>query len=143
MVGEPSSGDSLGHTVRIGRRGSINAELRVHGVQGHTAFPEQIDNPVHRLAPFMAELTAEDWDDGDEHFPPTSCQVSNLNAGTGADNVSPGSVTLMFNFRNGPSSPFKQLKGRIESMLSRTRCHNGLEHGRRNLGRPVHCAAWQ
>ncbi|NND45317.1 MAG: succinyl-diaminopimelate desuccinylase [Xanthomonadales bacterium] len=119
LVGEPSSQEVFGDTVRVGRRGSISAKLIVRGVQGHTAFPHKVDNPVHRLAPFLAELVAERWDEGDDDFPPTHCQVSNINAGTGAENVTPGTAELMFNFRNGPASPGADLKSRIEAMLER------------------------
>ena len=119
LVGEPSSQQRFGDTVRIGRRGSISARLWIKGVQGHTAFPHTIDNPVHRMAPFLGELVATHWDDGDGDFPPTHCQVSNLQAGTGAENVTPGMADLMFNFRNAPSSPAAALKTRIESMLGR------------------------
>ena len=118
LVGEPSSSERLGDVVRIGRRGSINAVLDVHGVQGHSAFPEKGDNPVHRLVPMLAQLTSETWDEGDDRFPPSHCQVTNLQAGTGAENVTPGSVRLMFNFRNGPASPAGQLRERLEAMLA-------------------------
>jgi succinyl-diaminopimelate desuccinylase len=117
LVGEPSSMQRLGDTVRIGRRGSVNAVLTVRGVQGHTAFPQAVDNPVHRLAPFLVELTTTQWDGGDAQFPPSHCQVSNIAAGTGAENVTPGTVRLMFNFRNGPASPPDLLRSRIETML--------------------------
>ena len=117
LVGEPSSQKALGDTVRIGRRGAINATLRVEGVQGHTAFPENVDNPVHRLASFLDELVNATWDEGDEAFPPTSCQVSNINAGTGATNVTPAFATLDFNFRNGGATPAEMLYQRVESML--------------------------
>jgi succinyl-diaminopimelate desuccinylase len=118
VVGEPSSMQLLGDTVRIGRRGSVNAVLTVRGVQGHTAFPQAVDNPVHRLAPFLVELTATRWDEGDEQFPPSHCQVSNIAAGTGAENVTPGTVRLMFNFRNGPASSPDALRSRVETMLA-------------------------
>jgi succinyl-diaminopimelate desuccinylase len=119
VVGEPSSQDVFGDTVRIGRRGSIAARLAVHGVQGHTAFPHQIDNPVHRLAPFLAELVATRWDDGDEHFPPSHCQVSGFKAGTGAVNVTPGHAELLISLRNSPLSPQRELRQRVEAMLDR------------------------
>lgn len=119
LVGEPSSVEVFGDTVRIGRRGSISARLTVNGVQGHTAFPHTIDNPVHRLAPFLAELVSTHWDDGDADFPSTHCQVSNFTAGTGAENVSPGRAELMFNFRNAPCSPAGDLRQRVGAMLRR------------------------
>jgi succinyl-diaminopimelate desuccinylase len=118
LVGEPSSREVFGDTVRIGRRGAIGAKLVVNGIQGHTAFPHTIDNPVHRLAPLLAELVARSWDAGDDNFPPTHCQVSNINAGTGAENVTPGRVELMFNFRNGVLSPAAKLRGLVEAMLA-------------------------
>ena len=124
LVGEPSSQQAFGDTVRIGRRGSICARLLVEGIQGHTAFPHTIDNPVHRLAPFMAELVSTKWDAGDENFPPTHCQVSNFVAGTGAENVSPGHADLMFNLRNSPQSSSEQLRVRIDEMLAR----HGIEN---------------
>jgi succinyl-diaminopimelate desuccinylase len=119
LVGEPSSQARLGDTVRIGRRGSVCARLLVDGVQGHTAFIENIENPVHRLAPFLAELVSTAWDKGDEYFPPSHCQVSNFVSGTGAENVTPGHADLMFNFRNMPESSSDSLRQRVESMLAR------------------------
>jgi len=118
LVGEPSSQGTLGDTVRIGRRGAINARLRVNGIQGHTAFPENLRNPVHELAPFLAALAVAGWDEGDADFPPTSCQVSNINAGTGATNVTPSRVVLDFNFRNGTASTAEALRERVEAMLA-------------------------
>lgn len=118
LVGEPSSQSALGDTVRIGRRGAINARLLVNGIQGHTAFPENLRNPVHELAPFLADLAATQWDAGDGEFPPTSCQVSNINAGTGATNVTPSQAVLDFNFRNGTTSTAEALRERIEAMLA-------------------------
>ncbi len=119
LVGEPSSQTVLGDTVRIGRRGSICVQLQVDGIQGHTAFPHALDNPVHRLAPFLEELVKTCWDEGDENFPPTHCQVSNFVAGTGVENVTPGHAKLMFNFRNSPLSSSGQLRSQIEGMLKR------------------------
>ncbi len=119
LVGEPSSQKEFGDTVRIGRRGSINARLLVDGIQGHTAYPHSLDNPVHRLAPFLAELLSTAWDEGDENFPPSHCQVSNFSAGTGAENVTPGHAALMFNFRNAPQSSADDLRDRVEKMLKR------------------------
>ena len=117
LVGEPSSQEKFGDTVRIGRRGSICARLQINGVQGHTALPLESVNPVHQMAPFLADLTAKSWDEGDENFPPTLCQVSNFTAGTGAENVTPGHVILMFNIRNSPSSSAEDLRCQIEAML--------------------------
>lgn len=117
LVGEPSSREVLGDTVRIGRRGSIHLRLQVNGVQGHTAFPQNLDNPVHRLAPFLEELVEAHWDTGDDDFPASHCQVAAIRAGTGARNVTPASVELLVNFRNGPGSPFDDIRGRLERML--------------------------
>ncbi len=119
LVGEPSSQHQLGDTVRIGRRGSIHARLTVHGVQGHSAFPEALDNPIHSLASFIAALIKVEWDSGDEDFPPTHCQVTNIHAGTGAENVTPGHAEVKINFRNSPVSPSDELKTRFEQMLVR------------------------
>jgi len=117
LVGEPSSQQYLGDTVRVGRRGSIYARLQVNGIQGHTAFPENLDNPVHRLAPFLDELVKLDWDSGDEEFPASHCQVANITGGTGAGNVTPAKVELLVNFRNGPESPSQSIKSRFEDLL--------------------------
>jgi succinyl-diaminopimelate desuccinylase len=117
LVGEPSSRERLGDTVRVGRRGSIYARLRVNGVQGHTAFPENLDNPVHRMAPFLAALVREAWDTGDADFPASHCQVAHVAAGTGAGNVTPASADLIINFRNGPGSPSDAIRARFEEML--------------------------
>ena len=118
LVGEPSSHQHLGDTIRIGRRGSIHAHLQVHGVQGHSAFPEKLDNPIHRLAGFLAALTATEWDRGDQNFPPSHCQVTNIRAGTGAENVTPGHAEVWLNFRNSPASPSPALRQRFESLLA-------------------------
>jgi succinyl-diaminopimelate desuccinylase len=117
LVGEPSSQQQLGDTVRIGRRGSIHAHLRVHGIQGHSAFPEALDNPIHSLAAFIETLTKIEWDNGDENFPPTHCQVTNIHAGTGAENVTPGHAEVRINFRNSPASLAKDIKQRVEDLL--------------------------
>lgn len=119
LVGEPSSQQQLGDCVRIGRRGSMNGRLRVIGVQGHTAFPQLLDNPVHHLAGFLQELVSTEWDQGNADFPPTSCQVSMLRAGQGATNVTPADALLQFNLRNCPESPSVVLQQRIESMIAR------------------------
>src|SRR5208282_4260707 len=102
VVGEPSSEQQLGDTIKIGRRGSLSGRLTVHGVQGHVAYPQQADNPVHRFAPALTELATRVWDQGSAHFQPTSFQVSNLNAGTGAPNVIPGELKARFNLRYNP-----------------------------------------
>jgi len=119
LVGEPSSQGKLGDTVRIGRRGSMNLRMKVHGVQGHSAFPQLLDNPVHRLAAFLHELTRLEWDRGDENFPPTHCQVTNIHAGTGAENVTPGVAEAWINFRNSPASPHATIRSRVEGLVSK------------------------
>ncbi|MSQ49024.1 MAG: succinyl-diaminopimelate desuccinylase [Betaproteobacteria bacterium] len=117
IVGEPSSAKTLGDTVRVGRRGSLSARLTIRGVQGHVAYPEQVKNPLHLLAPALAEIVATSWDAGNEFFPPTSFQVSNLNAGTGAENVVPGSVEILCNFRFSTASSETSLKERFAAVL--------------------------
>ena len=117
LVGEPSSQEQLGDTVRIGRRGSSHARLIIHGIQGHSAFPEALDNPIHRLSTFLDALTKIQWDQGDENFPPTQCQVTNIHSGTGAENVTPGHAEAWFNFRNSPASPSEVIKARVEALL--------------------------
>jgi succinyl-diaminopimelate desuccinylase len=117
VVGEPSSKEELGDLIRIGRRGSLTGRLQVHGVQGHVAYPDKASNPIHTLAPALAELAAIRWDEGNEAFPPTSFQVSNLNSGTGADNVIPGHLHAIFNFRFGTASTSDALRERVEAVL--------------------------
>ena len=117
LVGEPSSQENLGDTVRVGRRGSIYVRLQVNGIQGHTAFPENLDNPVHAIAPFLDELVDRHWDTGDEDFPASHCQVAYMQAGTGAGNVTPANVELLANFRNGPGSPAAAIKSGFQELL--------------------------
>lgn len=117
LVGEPSCHSFLGDTIRIGRRGSSQAKLKVFGIQGHSAFPEKLDNPIHRLVPFLESLISHQWDRGDENFPPTHCQITNFNAGTGAENVTPGMAEVWFNFRNSPASPSAEIKSILKMML--------------------------
>ena len=118
LVGEPSSSERLGDVIRIGRRGSIQARLTIVGEQGHTAYARPEDNPVHQAAPLLAVLTALEFDDGDDAFPPTRLQVSNVRAGTGADNVTPGRLEVMFNIRHNPNSTANELKARIAAVLT-------------------------
>jgi succinyl-diaminopimelate desuccinylase len=119
VVGEPSSKARLGDLIRVGRRGSLSGTLSVRGVQGHVAYPEQASNPIHRFAPALAELVAEHWDAGNADFPPTSFQVSNLNAGTGASNVIPGVLSALFNFRFSTASRAEDLRARTEAILAK------------------------
>jgi succinyl-diaminopimelate desuccinylase len=121
VVGEPSSSQHLGDTVRIGRRGSLTAQLTVRGIEGHVAYPDQVRNPIHQLAPALAELAATEWDRGNESFPPTSFQVSNFNAGTGVENVVPGQARLICNFRFSTASTDAQLRTRFEEVLRKHR----------------------
>jgi succinyl-diaminopimelate desuccinylase len=117
LVGEPSSEATIGDTVKVGRRGSLSGRLTVHGVQGHVAYPQLAENPVHTLAPALAELTRHVWDEGTEHFQPTTFQVSNLNAGTGAPNVIPGELKARFNLRYSPVQTLEKLKSTVEEIL--------------------------
>ena len=117
VVGEPSSELQIGDTIKIGRRGSFSGRLTVHGVQGHVAYPQLAENPVHMLAPALAELTSRTWDQGNEFFQPTTFQISNLNAGTGAPNVIPGELKARFNLRYSPVQTLEGLKDTVESIL--------------------------
>lgn len=121
IVGEPSSAKALGDTLRVGRRGSLSATLVVRGVQGHVAYPEQVRNPILLLAPALAELAATEWDRGNASFPPTSFQVSNIHAGTGVENIVPGTVEVMCNFRFSTASTDQALRERFEEVLRRHR----------------------
>lgn len=117
LVGEPSSTEQLGDVIKVGRRGSLCATLTVQGVQGHVAYPHLADNPIHRLAPALAELVAEQWDNGNDYFPPTSLQISNINSGTGAENVIPGQVDVQFNLRFSTELTPGQIKQRVQAIL--------------------------
>jgi succinyl-diaminopimelate desuccinylase len=119
VVGEPSSEVSVGDTIKVGRRGSLSGRLTVHGVQGHIAYPQLAENPVHTLAPALAELVSRKWDEGTEHFQPTSFQVSNLNAGTGAPNIIPGELKARFNLRYSPAQTLSKLRTTVEEILRR------------------------
>lgn len=119
IVGEPTSVNSLGDMIKNGRRGSLSARLQIKGQQGHVAYPQLARNPIHAFAPALAELAATEWDRGDEFFPPTTWQVSNIHAGTGANNVIPGSCEILFNFRFGPVSSADSLKARTHEVLDR------------------------
>ncbi|MFZ1567694.1 MAG: succinyl-diaminopimelate desuccinylase [Thiolinea sp.] len=119
LVGEPSSSKQLGDIIKNGRRGSLNAKLTVYGKQGHVAYPQLADNPIHRVAPALAELAAEIWDHGNEFFPPTSFQISNLNSGTGANNVIPGTLEALINFRFSTELTEAEIKQRTENILNK------------------------
>jgi succinyl-diaminopimelate desuccinylase len=119
IVGEPSSARQLGDTIKNGRRGSLSGELVVKGVQGHVAYPHLADNPVHRAAPALADLAAAQWDQGNEYFPPTTWQISNIHGGTGATNVIPGELRVLFNFRFSTASTVEGLKQRVHALLDR------------------------
>ena len=124
IVGEPTCVARLGDTIKNGRRGSLSANLVVKGVQGHVAYPQQVKNPVHLAAPALAELAATTWDAGNDNFPPTSFQISNAHAGTGAGNVVPGRFEIMFNFRFSTASTVDGLQSRVHALLDR----HGLEY---------------
>ena len=119
VIGEPTSVDRVGDMLKYGRRGSLSGTLRVRGRQGHIAYPQLADNPIHRLAPALAELVALQWDDGNEDFQPTSWQVSNIRAGTGAGNMIPGEIEMQFNFRYSPQSTAQALRARVQALLDR------------------------
>jgi succinyl-diaminopimelate desuccinylase len=119
IVGEPTCVSRLGDTMKNGRRGSLSAKLTVRGVQGHVAYPHLVKNPVHLASPALAELAATSWDLGNEYFPPTSFQISNAHAGTGAGNVVPGSFFIDFNFRFSTASTVEDLQSRVHALLDR------------------------
>ncbi len=121
IVGEPTSVDTLGDTLKNGRRGSLSGKLVVRGIQGHVAYPQLSRNPIHELAPALAELAGTRWDKGNESFPATTWQVSNIHAGTGAANVIPGSVEVDFNFRFSTESSDSSLRQRVQSVLEKHR----------------------
>jgi succinyl-diaminopimelate desuccinylase len=124
IVGEPSSVHVFGDTIKNGRRGSLTGRLVVHGVQGHVAYPQRAKNPVHLVAPALAEIATTEWDRGNEYFPPTTWQISNFHAGTGAQNIIPGSAQVDFNFRFSTASTPEWLKARVAEILDR----HGLEY---------------
>ncbi len=119
LVGEPTSQHEVGDTIKNGRRGSLNGVLRVHGHQGHVAYPQLAENPIHKAAPALADLAATEWDRGNEHFPPTTFQISNIQAGTGAENIIPGELQVVFNLRFSTESSAAGLRAHIEGLLSR------------------------
>jgi len=127
IVGEPSSSEVLGDTIKIGRRGSLNGSLSIKGVQGHVAYPQLADNPIHNALLPLAELSNETWGQGNDSFPPTTFQISNVNSGTGAVNVIPASTNIAFNFRFSTESNEKTLKQRVESILNKFELNYTLE----------------
>ncbi|MHB8741710.1 MAG: succinyl-diaminopimelate desuccinylase [Sulfuricaulis sp.] len=124
VVGEPSCAKTLGDTIKIGRRGSLTGRLQVRGKQGHVAYPHLAKNPIHMLAPALAELAVTEWDQGNADFPPTSFQVSNIHGGTGAENVIPGRLEVVFNFRFSTAVTDADLRHRVEAILRR----HGVDH---------------
>ena len=127
LVGEPSAREKLGDTIKNGRRGSLTGLLKVYGTQGHVAYPEYAKNPVHLASPAIAKLCAMTWDEGNEFYPPTTFQVSNINAGTGADNVIPGQLDILFNFRYSTEVTHEQLKQQTEQILDDHKLDYDLE----------------
>jgi succinyl-diaminopimelate desuccinylase len=133
VVGEPSSEKQVGDTIKIGRRGSLSGSLKIFGKQGHIAYPQLAENPIHNSLAVLKELTDIQWDNGNDMFPPTSFQISNIHAGTGASNVIPGHIDVLFNLRYSPEATSEQLQHRIEEILNRHKCryeikwnHSGL-----------------
>lgn len=124
IVGEPTSTTDVGDVCKNGRRGSLSGELTIKGIQGHVAYPHLARNPVHQAAPALADLVAIEWDRGNEYFPPTTFQISNMKAGTGATNVVPGEAVVSFNFRFSTASTPESLKARVHEVLDR----HGLEY---------------
>jgi succinyl-diaminopimelate desuccinylase len=127
LVGEPSSSTHVGDVVKNGRRGSLGAKLKVKGIQGHVAYPQLARNPIHQVAPALAALTNEHWDNGNEFFPPTSFQISNINSGTGATNVIPGHADIMFNFRFSTENTADTLKEKTHRILDSFRLEYDIE----------------
>jgi succinyl-diaminopimelate desuccinylase len=123
IVGEPTSNQRVGDMIKNGRRGSLSGKLTVKGIQGHIAYPHLVRNPIHLAAPAIAEISTTEWDQGNEYFPPTSFQVSNIHGGTGATNVVPGHVEILFNFRYCTVSSEQSLRERVQAILDR----HGLE----------------
>ncbi len=119
VLGEPSSDKQLGDVIRTGRRGSLNGNLVIKGIQGHVAYPDIAENPVHTASAFLADISTIEWDQGNDSFPPTTFQISNINAGTGAENVIPGSVEIIFNFRFSTEQTEDSLKQRVVELLNK------------------------
>jgi succinyl-diaminopimelate desuccinylase len=134
IVGEPTSVKQIGDMIKNGRRGSLTGILTVNGVQGHVAYPHMARNPIHEVAAAIAELASTEWDRGNEYFPPTTWQISNFNAGTGVNNVIPGSARVQFNFRFSTASTVESLQTRVHGILDKHDVHYDLEW--RQDGRP-------
>lgn len=134
VVGEPSSRERVGDTVRHGRRGSLSGHVIIRGKQGHVAYPQNADNPIPKLATALSELAGRQWDEGDEDFPPTSFQISNLQAGTGANNVIPGTAEAWFNFRYSPKQTPEALEAAVQDVFSKIT--DNVELDWRDSGRP-------
>ena len=116
IVGEPTSREHLGDTIKNGRRGSLDGTLNLRGIQGHVAYPHLAENPIHRAAPLITALVSSEWDTGNEDFPPTSFQISNIRSGTGARNVIPDEIEIVFNFRFSPESTVTELQDKVETI---------------------------
>ena len=127
ILGEPSSDKQLADVIRIGRRGSLNGILKINGIQGHVAYLEKAKNPIHEAAQFLNELTSIEWDRGNDSFPPTSFQISNINAGTGADNVIPDALNLLFNFRFSTEISQDEIENKVENLLQKHDLDYNLE----------------
>ena len=124
LIGEPSTLEIVGDNIRIGRRGSINIELEIFGKQGHAAYPARVDNPIHKVVPFLDKLLSEVWDEGNEHFPPTSLQVTNITAGVGAHNVTPNNLNLKFNLRFSTQITAEEIQEKVSRFLT----NEGIKH---------------
>ena len=133
IVGEPTSREQTGDVIKNGRRGSLGGKLTIHGVQGHVAYPHLADNPIHRAANIVTRLDAQTWDEGNEFFPPTTFQVSNLNSGTGASNVIPAQATLDFNLRYSPESSVESIKERVNALCQQVWTDYEIDWSKPNL----------
>ena len=127
VVGEPSSNKQLGDVIRIGRRGSLNGILTINGIQGHVAYPDIAENPIHKASAFLSEISSMEWDQGNDSFPPTTFQISNINAGTGVENVIPGKVKLLFNFRFSTEVTEDELRNRVTALLDKHELNYDLQ----------------
>ena len=133
MIGEPTAEKKLGDVIKVGRRGSINGVIGIKGVQGHVAYPHLADNPIHSAANIVTRLAAQTWDEGNECFPPTTFQVSNLNSGTGASNVIPAQAELDFNLRYSPESSVESIKERVNAVCQQISADYEIDWSRPNL----------